>query len=397
MTTVAGNTHDARPSDFADVATGQVHGELGFPCLIAASRGGLGVFAARHIDAGEIVITEIPFAITVSVEACHRRCAVCLADARRSSSTAWPHLCRGCYQQRYCSTACQQTAQATFHPLSGVECTGLAHAHADSQTTFETRDNVAHIIRILANRVSGASIPIGARARVGYDGYSRLTGVPASTPAEEQCRRACSRIATKALPAEARIPHLDLMGLLSRHASNVYGINGPGGEDIGSATFVGFMSLFNHSCTPNLALDAAAAHNHHASQSSHEPPAFSLVAIREVASGEELCITYLTASLLADAEGQDERRTHLKECYGFECGCSRCSMESTDIVAAARRAELTRCTAEECGTGICVPVTADDARYDAVAGCLSVPQPSATHARHSRCTHCGTVRDAGVG
>ena len=44
---------------------------------------------------------------------------------------------------------------------------------------------------------------------------------------------------------------------MMRHQCNLYGVTGRAGEDKASASFVGFLHLFNHACCPNVVFDSA--------------------------------------------------------------------------------------------------------------------------------------------
>ncbi|GLC55857.1 hypothetical protein PLESTB_001036400 [Pleodorina starrii] len=91
-----------------------------------------------------------------------------------------------------------------------------------------------------------------------------------------------------------------------------------GGASSGSAVYQ-LASLFNHSCEPTLelsfpSLDATAA----------------FTAARDIAPGEELCVSYLDVGLPYAA-----RRRHLEWSYGFVCGCARCREEEEEQEAEA--------------------------------------------------------------
>ena len=84
------------------------------------------------------------------------------------------------------------------------------------------------------------------------------------------------------------------------------------------------ISLINHCCLPN-------AHNNWNSQAKWE----TIHAIRSIKRGEEITISY-------DQGGpSDTRRTHLKDAFGFDCGCELCSLPHPDIdISNDRRAQI---------------------------------------------------------
>lgn len=82
-------------------------------------------------------------------------------------------------------------------------------------------------------------------------------------------------------------------------------------------------SRFNHSCRPN-------AHN-----SWHEDVSKEVIhVIRDVAAGEELCITYLGENLYAPRAA---RQAQLLERFNFRCGCAACSLEDAEVEASDQR------------------------------------------------------------
>ncbi|KAK7202317.1 SET domain containing protein [Novymonas esmeraldas] len=80
----------------------------------------------------------------------------------------------------------------------------------------------------------------------------------------------------------------------------------------------GVGCLFNHSCDPNVIVQYSSANDE----------TLSVVALRDVAVGEELTISYIDTSLPVAV-----RQQQLQEHYLFECGCSRCVQERSGLPA----------------------------------------------------------------
>ena len=91
------------------------------------------------------------------------------------------------------------------------------------------------------------------------------------------------------------------------------------GEDKASASFVGFLHLFNHACCPNVVFDSALPAQPATAEAA---PLFALRALTDVPEGAELCISYTSS-----AEGPVARAAHLEEWYGFKCLCARCQCD----------------------------------------------------------------------
>lgn len=71
------------------------------------------------------------------------------------------------------------------------------------------------------------------------------------------------------------------------------------------------QSASNHSCTPNA--EATFLHNNHR---------LSLMAVKDIEAGEEICISYLDECMLA--RSRHSRRKELMENYIFACTCPKC-------------------------------------------------------------------------
>ena len=354
-----------RSPTFATDSTDVVQA-LGWPIVIAPNSGGYGVFASRDVAAGERVLAECPFALTVSIGKRVHTCSTCLADSRSAGSPAWTtHCVGGCNTQRYCSIDCQATAAASFHPPNGTECTAMSTAQSDARHDFETSDDISQAVRILERRQAGAcvhmlnaagkSVPIdgssaSAELRLDYEGYSsRLVGIAPATPEDARSLRRATGATLSALPEACRVPHAELRDLLQRHACNSFGTHGGG-----VASFIGFMHLFNHACRPNCVLDHATTLM---SDQPHAQRAFAVVALENIPAGGELVISYLSHEALF-GDTPCERRAHLLEHYGFKCGCDRCK-ETTDEERDGYSAWLMaiRCPYADqgCSSGMSVP------------------------------------------
>ena len=78
------------------------------------------------------------------------------------------------------------------------------------------------------------------------------------------------------------------------------------------------ISRLNHSCQPNC--------NHYWSSGS----LFKVRAIRDIAVGEELTISYMSPLQRADFHCRESRRRILSEEFGFDCSCNLCQDSETN-------------------------------------------------------------------
>mmetsp|Transcript_3403 Transcript_3403/g.11421 ORF Transcript_3403/g.11421 Transcript_3403/m.11421 type:complete len:411 (+) Transcript_3403:3-1235(+) len=324
----------------------------GFPCRVARGPGGLAMYAARPITAGEVLLHERPLALTVCRGARSYRCALCLSDSRADGSPSWTLGCPHCLSMAYCSAVCAAAALA-FHAGSG-ECEALRKAVADPDVDDGIFDQVAQAIRILSLKQAGLSPDCGPAGPLGYSAYAaRLVGsAPECTDARLLIRRAV-RATLAALPPRARVAEAEALHLLIRHHCNTFGLSGMAGEDVASASFVGFMHLFNHACCPNAAFDSAMPVMP-ADVGTAAPPSFGIVAMEPIPAGGEICISYACSAV-----GPATRAAFLLDQYGFRCSCRRCECDDPlDEIGYDEILDARRCAIDECGSGFGVPCLA---------------------------------------
>jgi SET domain-containing protein len=90
---------------------------------------------------------------------------------------------------------------------------------------------------------------------------------------------------------------------------------------VASASFVGFLHLFNHACCPNAAFDSAAPVLP-ADLDAAAPPSYSIVAMEPIPAGAQICISYACSAV-----GPTVRSAFLLDEYGFTCWCRRCECD----------------------------------------------------------------------
>ena len=377
---------DGRPTSFIADANAALRAASSC-CRVAASHegasAGLAVYATRRIAAGEAVLVERPFALTVSMKARERTCAHCLKDARVHGGRAglWSTCCKACEAHFYCSESCAAAAAAAYH--SGVECDALALLSplmSGDAIDPEDAELISQAIRVLALRAKGVVADVGPAGALGAGAYhphsplSRMIGIPSKADASISMRTIAS-IVLKVLPPEARIPSEELVDLLERHGNNEFGVSGRGGEVVACGSFIGFFHILNHSCRPNVVFDSA---GRAAALASGAPPLFSLVALDDIEAGEELCHLY------------ENDPGALLEHYGFVCACPLCE-ENRAAIAAGLPPGKGRPLAREwqakqraiaCPARDCAPATAC-ASWAAAGGCAACTVP--TSGTHRRC------------
>ena len=119
----------------------------------------------------------------------------------------------------------------------------------------------------------------------------------------------------------------DLMHLFSRIECNQFGIWGKKDNLYGRALYLP-CALFNHSCLPNCVRVQSGIN-------------IRIQALRPIARGEELCISYI------DLEGNtSDRRELLRKHYLFDCVCVRCldATEQSDRIVEAMMCKKKMCS-----------------------------------------------------
>lgn len=80
-------------------------------------------------------------------------------------------------------------------------------------------------------------------------------------------------------------------------------------ENVPRKTLFDIVSFFNHSCTPHMLIFS-------------EGKKIFGIASRDIETGTQLCISY--KHFFDTASETEERRTILRDLWGFECNCERC-------------------------------------------------------------------------
>ena len=351
------------------------------PCQACLDpHGGLGMYAKRAVAAGERILLEQPLTITPTHDARPFVCANCFDDSRFSSrgdsfdkyNNQWARYCSGCCMLRCCSKACESALHIRHRGT--VECEALAllakEAKASGITPCERFGDadlanlLFQAVRILSDRHAGVSVRAYQSRTVSFSSYTQRLVGGGDDAMVTTALEAVARAALAVIPEAARIPVSDLASVLRYHQANVYSVLSRGGNEIASASFVGALHLFNHSCAPNLAFDCVPIRTAGRAGSNLF---FALVSLRNIAPGEALCISYTST-----ADERAVRRKHLLSYYGFDCDCERClqAVSPEEDRRIAHDFAARRCALGDCGTGYVVA-------GDATAGC------------GWRCLHCG--------
>lgn len=264
----------------------------------------LGVVASKDINVGDTVLVDSTLASVL--ESDKDRCPACCAPI--STST----ISNACCPVLYCSHACSAIALSTFHPaVCGKDFSDLFTAATDSQPTSSNSLDSMLLLRILALSKQHAETnpletPLLARLTPTY-GLDQLTIFsfvwhivfpitllqrldidPFSDPSYDTWVLHTLRCRVQ------NNQHAQILdGTLGTSVSPLY-------------------SMFNHSCAPNIDWDYVDGSS-----------TVRMFAVKKVAKGEELFISYLRAW---DMDIK-ERQAKLMGWLGRACGCAKCEGE----------------------------------------------------------------------
>lgn len=258
------------------------------------------------------------------------------ASRRVAEPLELPVHCARCKMCYYCSEECQETHKRTIH---GLECELFAKIRILEENTPDVglmdldwdppheRALLRHLIRIMVKRYEEKCIGSSEATKISAATLSpsepNLLANPASYPvsyhedvynlifkskmSEEHLRIAAEALEILPLSYQPEDPS-ELVQVLSRIDCNKFGLFGDKGEVIGSSLHPS-ASFVNHSCLPNAFSQIIGDE-------------LKLFTLYPVEAEEELNISYVEPELPLK-----ERRLGLKETYGFDCICKRCTRE----------------------------------------------------------------------
>ncbi|KUJ09695.1 uncharacterized protein LY89DRAFT_657159 [Mollisia scopiformis] len=272
----------------------------------------IGAIATRPILAGETILIDSMSTGTVGVDADPDGCPTCCASP---VSNFWNTCC----PTLYCSQTCASLALSTFHaPLCGKDVSYLYEAAKKATATTDFSLDALLLLRVLALTLEEAKEhPLLSKVLVRLTpayGFKNPNLIIFNFT--DHIQTPTSILLTLGIDVFAA-PTYDTWVL---HTIKCRLQNNKHGQTLGDwpgTSISGLYSMLNHSCEPNVDW-------RHESASC----AVTMFATREVAVGEELCISYIGAR--GDGLGVRERRRMLMGWFGMDCGCGRCVREARE-------------------------------------------------------------------
>ncbi|OGM42348.1 set and mynd domain containing protein [Aspergillus bombycis] len=292
---------------------------------------------SQPVRKGELLLVDLPYALIPVVDhpdqsedircsnpACHRRVA------RTVERVSCPTRCSA--DAVWCNASCRE-ADNLRH---GVECTWLKKYATSIRSKWGEYDfgMLWLIVRILANRhvefhntpSSDKTGPDPSSFETGWNAIQSFCGSQ-ETWAHSQVRH-WALLVKKYLGNSPSLPHGmtsgEVLDLICQEEANSFGLYPretgafplpepavDRGEQFGAGVYP-TAALANHSCSPNIM---------------HKPDNQSrmvFVASKDIATGEECCISYFDLSKKVELQ---DRREHLQGSFRFVCKCNRCVSE----------------------------------------------------------------------
>lgn len=258
---------------------------------------GRSVVAQRVLAAGSSLVECTPIAKVVkSAPAEVQYCQHCLGVA--------PH------GMRHCSAACADDS-AGLRFLERVDLSPLEAIHREQQRKFPLL--VAQLLSKLLTGIQSAGAPPAAWENAMALCHANLEpeAMPQVEAEHAQLRDAfvAAGVASGGT-LELLLPLARYAQLLGAAQLNAFELRMSHGFLV-SCLLPCEASFFNHSCDPNALISVGETH------------AVSFVAAREIAAGEEVCISYVATDL-----PHGERQHIFQHKYGFECQCPVCRADA---------------------------------------------------------------------
>jgi len=270
---------------------------------------GRGLRAKEDVKEGTLLLPGIPFAYVLNAETAPSNCHRCLATPAAAASDApAPTLrtCSKCKFALYCDQNCQKAAWADHK----MECAAIKKVGVEGVP----HELVRLVSRTLFKRAQMEKDGIERDAAEVFMKSTELEALDMDLLDYEQKEVLAQRVdAVKKFWPKGAFPFSDddVLAIFLQIKNNAFMLSDKGGQFVGTAHHVD-QSLFNHSCLPN----AGVVQNSFRSE---------VRALKDIEAGEEILINYIDP--LATSE---ERRSDIKERYGFECGCLACSFGTND-------------------------------------------------------------------
>eukprot|EP01065_Artemidia_motanka_P017920 TRINITY_DN21318_c0_g1_i2.p3 TRINITY_DN21318_c0_g1~~TRINITY_DN21318_c0_g1_i2.p3 ORF type:complete len:322 (+),score=69.84 TRINITY_DN21318_c0_g1_i2:581-1546(+) len=288
--------------------------------------GGWCVVAARDLGAGDVVLAEAPLCSFSLDDGLCSRC-------QRLLESGVVQCAGGC--ESYCSDRCRDESWREYHAVQCRSRCRPSESAADRLGELRSllRRSGVELSRCLPILVAARAVAVEASGDQshpllcslsrGGEGLQRVTdgasaAVLAANPQPIEIRHAqfekLLEVIGGSTPGDPPFDYQWYRNIWSVCCANAIDICALPDTEVCALLRVG--SFFNHSCLPNTT---------HVSGAGVQDHRVLFKTTREVAEGEELCISYVDPTA-----GLEDRREALRQLHAFECECGRCVRESAE-------------------------------------------------------------------
>lgn len=331
---------------------GGLYRELPSWLAIRESTGtGRGLWHQRstNIRPGNVILSLRPHVFTLSTTYLDSHCSGCAG-----SPASRLKRCTRCRKVWYCTSTCQN-GDWSIHKF---ECTAIRNwsTEAPSEEVSVPSDAVRCLGRILWQIKRKGTDSIWAKEIQAMQSNRKIIH-PFAIEGHTHLAQSLVRYLGASSPTELEdygiMSTADLVDVISRFIINTFALTTPSLTPIGIAVSP-LVALINHSCAPNVVVVFPRGRK----DSGIEPVA-KVIALRNIAPGEEILMSYVDTTL-----PKSLRQNALTETYNFQCCCKACA-ESSGVDPR----EATWCP-KACG-GTC-PLPTEKNRISRCANCRAV-------------------------
>ncbi|KAI6142865.1 hypothetical protein BKA82DRAFT_142041 [Pisolithus tinctorius] len=265
---------------------------------------------STNIRPGDVILSLRPHVFTLSTTYLDSHCSGCAG-----SPVSGLKRCTGCRKVWYCTSTCQNNDW----PTHKLECTAIQNwsAEAPSDKVSVPSDAVRCLGRILwrIRRRGVGSIWV---KEIQAMQSNRKSIHPSAVEGHTHLAQSVVRYLGASSPTELEdygiMSAADLVDLISRFIINTVALTTPSLTPIGVAVSP-LIALINHSCTPNVVVVFPRSR-----KDSRDEPVAKVAALRNIAPGEEILMSYVDTTL-----PKSLRQMTLTETYNFQCHCKACT------------------------------------------------------------------------
>ncbi|KAI0076540.1 SET domain-containing protein [Panus rudis PR-1116 ss-1] len=310
------NENDRTVINSTEVSLAGLHASLPSNVRVRQTKEtGRGLYAKETFKPGSVVLAVRPLVSVLSTSNLEAYCSYCCSPAPKGGLKR----CTRCRKVWYCDATCQNNDWASHR----MECPALLRweATAPSSSLSIPPDAVRALGRILWGfQREGLNSTWTKEFAMMQSHRGNLP--PTAFESHTHLAHSVVRYLGISSPEDMAPYGLnsagDLVDLISRFTTNTFTLTSPSLTPIGTSISP-TMALVNHSCEPNSVM----VFPHTPNTPAIQEPRMHLVAIRDIAPGDEIVASYIDITL-----PRELRLKALKETYNFDCRCKLCRKKS---------------------------------------------------------------------